>query len=73
MGDGRLNREELEHAIYKLDEAVEKLVEINNETETELIPEGVLENIQCVIARLENEYAYAESSTEEEDSYEEDS
>jgi len=66
-----MTREELEHAITLLDDAVEHLAAMNSQACCELVDGWVLENMQDVIAKLERAYSYTESTTEE-DTEEED-
>lgn len=60
-----MNRQELEHSITLLDDAVEYIAELNSNAGCELVDGWALENIQEVIAKLEREYMYAESTDED--------
>lgn len=50
-----MNKQELEHKIDLLDDAVEELVEVNDRLGAEIVPDWVVENMQQVIMCLERE------------------
>lgn len=50
-----MNKQELEKSIDLLDNAVERLVEVNDGMGATLIPDSVLEDLQQVISYMERE------------------